>query len=126
MSLKSVARERLMSVGHYLTAVVLALKALTYVSHEPVPWGFVLLCLLTAAMIVVVTFFHHRIAPRFPAVHGLIYLAEGLVCTLLAHHTHAEGKTGLPWAWGLAAALLLARGLWELFRRGGHRRPAVH
>lgn len=109
-------RERLMNLGHYLAAFVLAMKAVSYVDHQPVPWPFVTLCVVSAAAITVITGFHHRIEARFPRVQAVVHLAEAVVCAVLAYAAHGEGKTGLPWAWALAAVVFFGRGVWELTR----------
>jgi hypothetical protein len=109
-------QQRMVAVGHYLTALVLAFKAVTYMGHDPVPWPFVSLCLVSATVVAAVTLMHHRLESRFPDSQVLIYLAEAVVCAVLAYHTHEEGKVGLPYAWALAASILFVRAGWLLFR----------
>lgn len=117
-------RERLISIGHYLAAFVLSLKAVSYADHRPVPWAFVALCVVSALAIAVITWFHHRVEARFPRAQAVVHLAEATVCAVLAVSARAEGKIGLPWAWALAALALAARGLWELLRPLKRAHPA--
>jgi ABC-type branched-subunit amino acid transport system permease subunit len=124
-SLNNQGRERLVAVGHYLTAFVLSTKAVSYMQHAPPDWSMATLCLAAALLAAAATVFHHRIETRLPSAQGLIHLVEATVCAVLAWHTHAEGKSGLPFAWTLAAVIFLARGIWELRRPASGRRAAA-
>ncbi len=108
---------RMATLGHALTAAVLALKAASYFDYPgPRPWAFIVMCLAAAALIAGITAFHHQAETLFAPAASLIYLAESAVCAVLAVRTHLGGKVGLPYAWALAALLLGGYGAW-LFRK---------
>ena len=108
-------RDRLVSAVHYLTAFALALEGVSHLEHRPAPILFVALCWCSSLAVIAVTAAHHRIEPHFPASQAVVHLAEASVASALAFLTHHFGKTGLPFAWALAALLLLARAAWEFF-----------
>jgi hypothetical protein len=109
--------ERLRATGHYLTAAVLALKGLAKLDH-PEGHGLVIgVCLASAAVIVVVTSFHRRLHEHAAKIEALVYLLEAAVAAVMCATAVAEGKRGLPWAWGVAA-LGFVIGAVIRFRRG--------
>ena len=105
--------SKLVAFGHYIAVFVLILKAVSYSAYGRSAWPFIGLCLVSAAVILIVTLLHERIEARFPQAQCLVHLFEAAVCAAIAYKTHAEGKVGLPYAWGLAGLVLLARALWE-------------
>lgn len=107
-------RGRLVTIGHFLTAFVLATEGVAHLEHVPVPWWFVTLCWVSAATIVAVVLAHRRIERHFPALQSLAHMAEGIVCSALAFITHHEGKVYLPFVWVVAAAVLFARSAFEI------------
>ena len=104
---------KLLTAAHYLAALVLILKAFSYLDREPRAWFFIALCVASAVVILTITFFHHRIHTKFPRIQCAVYLVEATVCTVVAYNTYIAGKTGLPFAWGLAAIILVGRCLFE-------------
>ena len=121
-------RDRVVTACHYMTALVLALEGASHLEHSPAPWLFISLCWASAIAISVITLAHRRIEPRFPAVQAIAHLAEGAVSSALVYLTYHEGKTGLPYAWAIAAALLLGRAAWEVTHQspeGASRHPGI-
>ncbi len=114
-------RDRLVTIGHYITAFVLTLEGVSHLEHRPIPWAFVALCWSCALAVVAVTAWHHHLEPRFPGLQVVIYLAEGLVCFALVYLTHHEGKVYLPFAWLVGGLCLFGRAVFE-FRRVTSRR----
>jgi hypothetical protein len=106
--------KKLLAAAHYLAVLVLVLKAISYLDREPSAWLFIGLCVVSASIILTITIFHHRIHAKYPRIQCIVYLVEATVCAVVAYNTFADGKTGLPLAWGLAAIILLGRGLYEL------------
>jgi uncharacterized membrane protein len=106
--------QKLLTAAHYLAALVLMLKAISYLDREPKAWFFIALCVGSAVVILTITIFHHRLQTRFPRVQCFVYLVEATVCGVIAYNTYSAGKTGLPFAWGLAAVILLGQALFEL------------
>ena len=104
---------KLVLIGHYLAAFVLILKAASSLEYGPALRPFVGLCVVSAAVIIILTLFHRTIEARFPRSQCLIHLLEGCVCIVVAYKTHMEGKTGLPYAWATASLILFARAAWE-------------
>jgi peptidoglycan/LPS O-acetylase OafA/YrhL len=98
-------RERLQVLAHYLTAFALALKGVSKLDHPHGYWPLILLCWISATMIVILTARHDRLEKRGVPVVLLTYLAEAAVCGALAFVTFQEGKHGLPYAWLLVAVL---------------------
>jgi uncharacterized membrane protein YsdA (DUF1294 family) len=106
--------KRLLAAAHYLAVLVLLLKAISYLDREPLAWFFIGLCVGSATIILTITIFHHRIQAKYPRIQCIVFLVEATVCAVIAYNTFTGGKTGLPFAWGLAAIILLGRGLYEL------------
>ncbi len=109
-------RDRLQSLGHFLTALVLAVEGYAKLEHPDGYWPFIGLCWLASAAILVVTVAHHRIERWFPPLQLVVHFAEGAVCAALVLVTRHEGKVALPYAWLLAAVLLLGLALGDLIR----------
>ena len=105
---------KLLTAAHYLAALVLILKAFSYLDREPRAWFFIALCVASAVVILTITFFHHRIHTKFPRIQCAVYSVEATVCAVVAYNTYTVGKTGLPFAWGLAAIILVGRCLFEI------------
>jgi chromate transport protein ChrA len=102
------SRERLRTVGHYLTAAVLALKGWSKLEHPEGHRALIGVCFASAAVIVIVTALHRRLHAHAAKIEALVYVLEAAVAGAMAVVTVEEGKRGLPFAWAIAAAGFLA------------------
>lgn len=118
---RSLRADRLRTVGHYLTAVVLALKGYARLEHPEEHRFIIALCFASAAVIVIVTALHSRLHAQAAKVEALVYLLEATVAGTMAVVTVEEGKRGLPFAWAIAAAGLLMGAIMRV--RG---KPRIH
>ncbi len=109
-----VSRERLETLGHYLTACIVALTGAVRLGALGRYFSFVVICWLCAAGIAAAAAAREGIERRFRPSRAVLYLVEALFFGFLAAVSEYWGETAMPFVWltgGLAllgTAILLA------------------
>jgi hypothetical protein len=102
-------RNRLQRIWHYFAAFIIALDA-----HGTLL--FIMLCLFTSGIIVIITYFYNSIIKHAPRIESLIYFLEGVVCSFIGYFHFLEGNKYLPYAWFLTSILCVIATIISFYR----------
>ena len=113
-------RERLRAVGHFMTGLAILMKGISKLDHGSHDLPFTVLFLAAGLGVIVMTALHQRRAISGPRFEVLLYAVESLVSFVLAWYFFHEGKTYLPYAALVPAAVfaVLAVVMWRKKSQG--------
>ena len=112
MKIESRRAAVLQKIVHFLTALVLTLKAVSKMEHAAHDWPTILFFLASAAWILGITILHDRLHSHVRMLTASVYAIECIATAIVAVHYFAEGKRALPWvttlgSLGFAIALVV-------------------
>ncbi|MFC5412415.1 hypothetical protein ACFPMF_24030 [Larkinella bovis] len=110
----AISKETKKQLAHFLAGAIILIKAFDKAEHGHVLTGGILGFIGVA--IVVMNFFHHRLAHRVRSFDALVFLAEAVVLGLVSGLYFHDGKKALPFAYALASGGYLVTAF-RFFRR---------
>jgi hypothetical protein len=97
----ALSKEKRKQLAHALAGVVILLKAFDKAEHGHALPGIILG--IIGAAIIVMSIFHHRLAHYVKSFDSLVFLCEAVVLGIVSGLYFHDGKTGLPYSYGLAS-----------------------
>ena len=92
-------------IVHLLTALTVLLKGFAKLEHPEGYWPVIMFFFASAAYIATIAILHDRLHHHERWITASVYAIEAMVTATMAWVYAHEGKKGLPWAAGIAAAM---------------------